>query len=347
MKEVIIDNFKINKDSNTFIIAEIGTNHNQDKEKAKKLIDAAANAKVNAVKFQIYHPLDIVSPQILTSQYGLDHLYKEKYWYEVLENHLKTPVEWFPELADYSRQKGLKVIATVHCKECADKMVNYIDAFKVASMDLTHIPLLKELSLYNLPLIISCGMANMSEIDDAVREIKKNTHQLAILHCVSNYPTAYEELDLNKIKLLSNIYSYPIGFSDHSQEVLSSAIAVSVGAKIIEKHITLDKKDKGPDHPFALEPDELSSLVDSIRKTELSLSNNFGTNDKRDYDKRSLYRRSILAKVNIKKGEKITLDKICYARPGSGIQPKFTDIIIGRTAKVDISEGDTITWNSI
>ncbi|WP_058953763.1 N-acetylneuraminate synthase family protein [Clostridium tyrobutyricum] len=347
MQKVEIANSVIDDNSKTFIIAEIGTNHNQCIEKAKKLIDVSAEAEVDAVKFQIYHPLDIVNKNILTSEYGLEKVYEEKYWYKVLENHLKTPTEWFPELSDYARKKGLKVIATVHCKECAEKMKDYIDAYKVASMDLNHIPLIEVLSEYNLPIIISTGMAYLSEIDEAIRCIEKKKNNICILHCVSSYPAKYSELNLNNIPKLQQLYKYPVGFSDHTMDVLSSVIAVSLGAKIIEKHITLNKFDIGPDHIFALEPQQLKELVNSVRKTEKAIKNQRFEIGNIQYAKRSLYRRSIVSCKKISKGTIITEDMLTFSRPGNGIEPKFINSLINKKAKIDIEEGHIITWDCI
>lgn len=348
MKETIkIGNKIIGNDKPTFIIAEIGTNHNQRKDKAKKLIDIAAKSNVDAVKFQIYHPQDIVSEEIKVDDYGLSDIYNETYWYNVLENHLKTPVEWFPDLSDYAHSLGLNVIATVHCEECMNNMMPYIDAFKIASMDLTHHFLLEKLSLTDMPIILSTGMSKTNEIDEAVNLIRKNNNQLSVLHCVSNYPANFEELNLNFIKTLKTMYSFPIGFSDHALDTLSSIIAVSLGANIIEKHITLNRNDQGPDHKFALEPENLNKLVKNIRKVELSLGTYERNISKKEMKKRELYRRSIIAKTDIKKGETITLDNIKFTRPGTGLLPKYYHLILDKVAIKDIKSESLINFNMI
>jgi len=333
----------------TFIVAELGTNHNQDIKTAKKLIDIAAEANVDGVKFQIYHPTDVVHKGIEVKEYGLEGIYREKFMWEVFQNYLMTPREWFPDILEYVDSKGLVAIATVSCKDCAQFMFdNDIAAFKVASMDLTHLPFLRQLAEFGKPIILSTGMGTLAEISEAVDTIKESGNtDLILLHCVSNYPAEYAELNLSNIKMLINAFNVVVGFSDHTMTPLSSAIAVALGAKVIEKHITLDRNTKGPDHPFALEPDGLRDLVSMIRETEKAVGTSSRSISEKEMKKRALYRRSLVAKEYIRKGEKITSDKVQITRPGSGIEPKFLDIVTGREAKKDIEKNTIITWEMV
>jgi sialic acid synthase SpsE len=346
MKEFKIGFKSIGGDNPCFIIAEIGTNHNRDINTAKRLIEAAKKSGCDGVKFQIYHPSDIVHKKIRTSEYHYENVYSEKYWYEVLEKHLATPRSWFPELIDYVRKLELTPIATCHCENCAKFMFdNGIDAFKVASMDITHFALMKEVARFGKPLILATGMSTADEIKDAVRNIlETGNNKLALLHCVSNYPSRAEELNLNNIKMLLSEFDLPVGFSDHSKGTLSASTAVAIGAKLIEKHITLDRNSKGPDHHFALEPHELQNMVEQIREVERSLGDFERELGETENKKRDLYRRSVIAGKNITKGERISESNVIFARPGNGVSPKDFESIKDKKANRNISESEQIQW---
>jgi len=340
--------FKINGESvspeDPYTIAEMGTNHDRQKSVAKELIDAAATAGVDAIKYQVYHAGDIVSKNISAEEYGFEEYYDAETAYEVFNEHLRLPRSWFGDLTAYASEQGLENVATVHCSDCADFVAGFdVQAFKIASMDLTHVPLLESLADYDLPVILSTGMASLAEIDTGVSTLRDNGHNnVAVLHCVSNYPTDPAELNLRNIPTIQDAFDVSVGFSDHTLSTLPPALAVTEGASIIEKHLTLDRERDGPDHPFALEPDELSTLVENI-----NLASEAGGETSRmltDRDKRTEYRRSIVSDTDIAAGEIVTEDSIRFARPGNGIEPRHVDTVLGMTVRTDVAVEQVLKW---
>jgi sialic acid synthase SpsE len=333
--------------SNPYVITEIGTNHNRDIETAKELIDVTAAAGADAVKYQIYHPEDIVTEGISAEEYGFDEFYPEDTAMEVYEKHLTTPKEWFPELCDYAAEQGLDNIATVHCRDCTSFVAECdMDAFKVASMDLTTLPLLAEIASYDKPIILSTGMGSLAEIDDAVATIRKEaTDWLALLHCVSQYPADPETMHLRNIPMLQSAFGLPVGLSDHTLSPWTSGFAVAHGASIIEKHITLDSSQQGPDHGFALEPDQLADLVEAVQAAGGSLGST--TRQLPDVGNREEYRRSVVADEAIVEGATIEEGDVRFARPGSGIEPEYIDRVLGSTAVRDIDAETPLQWDDI
>lgn len=344
MGVIDIANHQIGDNYPCFIIAEIGTNHNKNKEIAKELIDIAADAGANAVKFQTFRPTDIVHPEIPANAYGHFHTSEKKYWYEILENFV-LPESWYQELWNYAHKKGIIAISTAVSPDGVDFLMDLnVPAFKVASMDLNYFPLLEKLAKTKKTIILSTGMSYISEIDEAVRYIKKNGNdQIIITYCVSNYPAKPDQLNLKQIPLLEQIFNTPVGFSDHSLGTNSSIAAVALGAKVIEKHITLDRKMEGPDHSFSLEPLELKNLVSGIREVELAIRSKVGI-DPNEISKREEFRRSIVTKVKVNKGDIITMEKIQFTRPGNGIEPKDLEKILGCKVNKDLLPNTVLKW---
>ena len=337
----------IGKDHPCFIIGEIGSNHNRDKKTVIQLIDACAEAGFDAVKFQIYDPEEAFSKNEMTTDVKLDHLYGVKPWWEVARDVILMPKEWFGEMFVYAREKNLIPLSAIHRKEDAEFLLEFdLPAFKIASIDLYYHHLLKQLTAYKKPMIISTGMAYMHEIEETMNLLEQeDARDIILLHCVSCYPPKPGQLNMRNISMFKNIYDIPIGFSDQSTGTTSAAVAVALGAKVIEKHITLDKTYPGPDHPFALEPDEMKQLVQGVRETELSLgtSRRFISSDEEDI--RKMVRRSIVLKTDVQKGDKIALDKIKFARPGTGIPTNDFKFIDGRTVKQDLMAETVLQWN--
>lgn len=329
---------------NPYSIAEMGTNHDRDKMVAKKLINEAAAAGVDAIKYQVYHAGDIVTREICAEEYGFEQFYDAETAYEVFDEHLRLPREWFGELTEYAAEQGLDNVATVHCPDCAEFVSTFdVQAFKVASMDLTHVPLLEALAEYELPVILSTGMASLAEIDIGVSALRDNGHEaVAVLHCVSNYPTDPAELNLRNIETIRHAFDLPAGFSDHTMSTLSSALAVAHGASIIEKHFTLDRSRDGPDHPFALEPDELATLVDNLDVARQASGSK--TRALTDIQKRTEYRRSIVTDRDLSAGETVTEDAVRFARPGDGIEPSAIDSVVGMEIQTDLPAEHALKW---
>ncbi len=326
-----------------FIIAEAGSNHNGSLEQAKKMIDVATEAKADAVKFQIYQA------ENLYSKYTPEFSYlKGQNVYELIKN-IETPREWLKELARYCKGKNIDFLASAFDFDAVDILDKHVPAFKIASFEITDLELLKYAAEKGKPMIISTGMANLGEIEDAVNAIKSvGNEDIILLHCNSLYPTPVEVVNLKVIETMRTAFKVPAGFSDHTLGIHIPIAAVAMGTCVIEKHFTLDRTLPGPDHSFAIEPDELKEMVNGIRDVEKARGS--GIKEKSDLESEEMYikaRRSIHARVDIPKGSKITRDMLIIKRPGYGIKPKFIDIIVGREAKKDIKEDEWITWDAI
>lgn len=304
------------------IIGEIGTNHNGNLDTAYKLIDMASNSKIDTIKFQIYEACDIVSPLVKSSFYNYTNT-NHRYWKDYINTKLITPRAWLKELVPYAENKGLKTLATAHSIEGANYCLEHgIKSLKIASMDCNYYQFLDELSRLKIPLLLSSGMATKAEIIKASNTILKNQTDLTLFHCTSTYPTKYSEVNLEFLKFLKGI-SPQIGLSDHSQKNDIAMMSLVYGVSKIEKHITLDKNQDGPDHAFALDKDGLNNLVESIRNGELALGCEDKIMSKNELLNRDKYRRVAIAKNDLKIGTTLRNNNFIFARP-----PKlFKDIV--------------------
>lgn len=338
LKKIRIENKVIGGNQSCFIIGEIGSNHNRDKRTVKRLIDAASKAKFDAVKFQVYDPEEAFSKFVTTADVGLKHLYGNGPWWKIARDKILMPRSWFKEMFGYARKKNLIPFSAVHNIKDAKFLLDLgINVFKIASIDCNHLPLIKQIAKFNKPMIISTGMARIDEIDETMKTLDRlGNKKIALLHCVSCYPPRNEIINLKNIQMLKERYDCIVGFSDHSISNSFSVAAVALGARIIEKHITLDRKTKGPDHPFALEPNDMESLVESIRAVEKALGNKERVLSKDELMARKMIRRSVVAKTDIKKGEAVTLKKVKFARPGTGLSPNNFKQIEGKKALMPI-----------
>ncbi len=333
----------------SFLIAEIGSNHNRDKEVVFQLIDATAKAGFDAVKFQIYDAEEAFSKNEMTTDVGLEYLYGVRPWWEIARDKILMPREWFGEMFEYARKKKLIPLSAIHRVEDCKFLLQYgLPAIKIASIDFTYFQLLEELSKFKLPMIISSGMANEIEIDNTIKFLEEQKKEdIALLHCSSCYPPKEEELNLNNIINFKNKYKIPVGYSDHYSGKLSSSLAVGLGANIIEKHITLDKKFPGPDHPFAIEPTEMIEMVRDIRNIEKMKGSFSRKLSHKEIENKKMIRRSVVAKVDININETITLNKIKFARPGTGVQTYEFEEIKNKKVKKKICAETVITHEMI
>ena len=350
-KSIAINNIRIiGEGLAPYTIAEIGTNHNQDISIAKELILKAAEAGFSCVKFQTYEVDEIVGEGVTAKDYGLDKYYGDISAVEMFSKYLKTPKEWFPELNKTCREIGIDCATTIHGKHGLDWVNNMdFDLIKIASMDHNNLPFLK--SLVNsspMPILISFGMAELEDIDNAVEILTNHQPGVGLFHCVSVYPPKSFELRLSNIPFLARRYGLPIGFSDHSDDVVTALTAVALGAIIFEKHITLDRKSTGPDHAFAIEPIEMREYIQGISSLFTSLKNNeFSVLGERERIARSSYLKSIVAISDIPSGSVIDVNSLGFLRPGHGIPPKELDSIIGRVAIKKIPKGSLINWSNL
>ena len=343
IKEIKVNNKKIGKNHPTFIIAEIGANHNRDKRTAKRLIDRAADAKVDAVKFQTYKAEKIYSKK--TPKFKRD----SQKPFELIKS-IELPVSWYGELKEYANEKGLDFFSSPFDNDSVDELEKIkVQIYKIASFEIVDLDLIKYVAKKQKPIMISTGMASLEEIQDAVNTVQSTGNKkIILLQCTSLYPTKPELVNLNAIRTLEKKFGLPVGLSDHSMGIHIPIAAVAMGACVIEKHFTLDRKMKGPDHSFAVEPDELKRLAEYIRDIEKAKGD--GEKKVSEQEKEENYekaRRSIIAKQDISLGTIITEHMLVIKRPGYGIKPKFKNHVVGKKAKKDIKEDDWITWDMV
>jgi len=347
IKEFRIGNHKIGNGNPVFIIAEAGANHDRNLNQAKKLIEIAAEAGADAVKFQTYSAETLYSKKTPNPDYLKGKMEQNSVW--DLIKDIELPREWQGELADYTRSHNMIFMSTPFDYKAIEELeeLNML-AYKIASFEIVDLPFLKQIAKTKKPIILSTGMANLGDIEDAMNAIYEvGESDIALLHCNINYPPPFEDLNLRAIQTLKQAFQVPVGFSDHTMSTTIPSVSVALGACIIEKHYTLDRTLKGPDHKFALEPKELKEMVKNIRDTEIALGSPKKFMPQSESNLFKLARRSIIARRPIPKGKTIEADDLIIKRPGYGIAPKFMDIIIGRIAKQDIEEDDIITWDLI
>jgi len=348
-----------------FIIAEVGVNHNGDINLAKKLIDEAKKAGVDAVKFQTFKSEQLVTPDAEQAEYQTKNIGQKESQYLMLKK-LELSYSDFRELKNYCDNMGIIFLSTPHsCKEDIDLVSELSPAIKIASGDLTNLPMLEYVARKNLPIILSTGMSDLDEVKEAVDTIIPINKGLILLHCTTNYPTAIKEVNLKAMKTMADAFNLPTGYSDHTEGINVSLAAVVLGAVVIEKHFTLDKDLIGPDHRASLEPEKLASLVKGIREIEarlvkeepkailkeLKAEEAMGDGIKKPTEKEKevigVARKSIIAAENIKKGTIINEDMLTIKRPGTGILPKYINQIVGKAAKEDIKKDSLIKWEQI
>jgi len=331
--KIKIGNTSVGEGEPTFIIAEAGSNHDGKLEQAKKLIDIAAEAGADAVKFQAFKADKLFNK--VKNKEIVDKL-------EILEVHK----DWYEELLNYTDKKGLIFLSSAFDEDSADLLDSFgIAAYKVASYELTHIPLLEYIAEKNKPVILSTGMANESEVKEAVECIySAGNGQVIILHCVSQYPAEPGNVNLKSLLALKRIFDCPVGFSDHTETIYAPIAAVALGSTVIEKHFTLDKSLPGPDHAYALEPEELKQMVYRIREVERMLGTEEIKPTESEINERG-WRRAIYAACDISEETIITKDMLTIVRPSpeGSLAPKYLKELLGKRIKKNIKKGDFLT----
>jgi sialic acid synthase SpsE len=364
MSQVKIGGHLIGGKSPTFIIAEVGSNHDGKLEQAYRLIDAAKIAGADAIKFQIFkasrlYPKNIGTIKLNNKEFNL---------YNFLEKS-EVPYNWVPKLRTYCRKKRIIFLATPFDEESAEILdKNNIVAYKIASSELNHIPLIRYIAKKGKPMIMSEGLSGLSDIELAIDTVKKEGNdKIIILHCLSAYPAPMNELNLNFIKTLINVFGVVAGFSDHTTDpVLAPTLAVCNGAKVIEKHLSINKQLTGADHFYALEPGEFKQMVEKVREVD-----HYSNLERKKYLSRhkkilgsyrkviapceqEIYpgdKRSIFSVQPIKKGEKFSRKNIAVLRAERfltpGLHPKYFDLVLKKTAKRTIKAYKGIEWSDI
>jgi N-acetylneuraminate synthase/N,N'-diacetyllegionaminate synthase len=349
MKKVKIGERWIGDGKPIYIVAEAGINHNGDVDLAKGMINEAKTCGVDAVKFQVFKAEEFVSDPNSTHTYRSQGKLITEPQLDMFKRYEFEVDEW-KEIFEYCKNKNIEFFATPQNPSDLDFILSIVDmpVIKVGSDDLTNLELLEYYAKKNKPLIISAGMAYISEIEDAVNTIRNTGNKdLIVLHCVSSYPADAEEVNLRKILTIKQAFVVVVGFSDHTIGCTAAVGAVVLGAEVIEKHFTLDKNLPGPDHWFSANPDEMRELVDEIRFIEKALGSGIIEPTPKELEMRKIARRSIVASKNIAKEDFISKDMLDFKRPGTGLAPKFVEYIIGKKVKVDIKRNEQITFDKV
>ncbi|MGI8952504.1 MAG: N-acetylneuraminate synthase family protein [Chitinophagaceae bacterium] len=324
-----------------FIIAEIGNNHNGDKEAAKKLIDIAYDAGVDAVKFQTFRGIDIVTPLVKANEYEGWDTKGFEYWSDFL-NSIALPLEDHEEVFNYAKNKGLICFSTPESPRMVDFLEHLnVQLYKVASMDINNIQLLRRLAQTKKPIIISSGMAERKDIETALLILREN--QVVVMHCISDYPTEYKNVNLLSIKYIKEKFNVEVGFSDHSLGIDVTIASILLGARVIEKHITYSRAaEKKAEHHFSLEPSEFKLLVNGIRNVEAALGSYDLVRSSNEKVNKLKYRRSLHVNKDLSAGHILTHDDISVLRPATGATPSDYDFYIGKKLLIEKK-----SWNSL
>ncbi len=346
-KEIKITNKIINDDSKPFIIAELSANHLGKIKIAKKLILEAKKSGADAVKIQTYTADTMTINSSKKDFLVKSGIWKKKKLYDLYTKGF-TPWSWHKELFNYARKNKIILFGTPY-DETSLKFLKKLNnpIYKIASFEMNDHDLIKEALSTNKPTIISTGMSSIKEIDDMYSSIKNNKNKkIILLHCISAYPSNYSDLNLKTISTMKKKYNCVIGFSDHTLKIDSSLFAVAMGAKVIEKHLTLSRKMGGVDSKFSLEPHEFKKMTQMINDFFISKGKLNFSNRKNEKNMRNL-RRSIYVTKDLKKGEKFSIQNIRKIRPGKGLHPKFFKKILGKKSKKNISVGTALNWSHL
>jgi N-acetylneuraminate synthase/N,N'-diacetyllegionaminate synthase len=322
-----------------FIVSEIGSNHNRSLALAKEMVDASAEAGADAAKFQIYSAPTLYSAKD-DERLGYDGANVTN-----LIESVATPREWLPELSAYCAKKGVLFFASPFDMAAVDELDAVSELFKIASFEIVDLPLIRHAASKGKPMIIATGLANMGEIEDALNACREaGNGDVALLQCASCYPAPASIMNLRSMETMRRAFGVPTGLSDHTLGIHISVAAAALGASIIEKHFTMNRTMRGPDHSFAIEPPELAELVRQIREVELALGNGMKTGPaEEELFSYGYARRSLHARADIKRGTVITEDMLISKRPGHGIRPKYISWVTGRRAAFDIAGDSWIT----
>ena len=341
--EIQIGNFNINKSSEVFIIAEAGVNHNGDMNMAKKLIDIAAEAGVNAVKFQAFRTEHLILKDVVKAPYQTKTTDSQESQFEMLKK-LEVTKEQNLELLNYCKSKGILFLTTPFDEASLDELDELdLPAYKIASTDTTNLPFLKRVAKKGKPILLSTGMSFMSEIELALNEIYPYNKDVILLHCTANYPIDDCEVNLNVINTFKQKFNMLLGYSDHSVGIGAAPYAIPMGVKVLEKHFTLDNSLSGPDHKASLSPNELIEFVKITRKIERYLGTDLKYPTLSETKTRKSLQKNLVANKVIKQGELFTEENIIAKRTGGeGISALYCNNVYGKAAIKDFNKNDII-----
>ena len=345
---ITIGSRRIGTGEPTYIIAEMSANHGQDYDAAVRLVRAAAETGADAIKLQTYTPDTLtidcdnecfrIESGSLWEGRGLYDLYGEAY----------TPWEWQPKLKQLAEELGMDCFSTPFDATAVGFLEEMgVLAHKIASFELVDLPLLRRIAATGKPIIMSTGMATLSEIDEAVSALREaGAEEIALLKCTSGYPALPEEMDLRTIPHLAQAFDLPVGLSDHTLDVAVPVASVALGACIIEKHFTLSRDEPGPDAAFSLEPQEFKQMVDAVRVAEKALGSvNYAVGEREAKSRQ--FRRSLFVVEDIAAGELFSANNVRSIRPGDGMPPKYYEQVLGRKASQEIARGTPLAWEHV
>jgi len=330
------------------IIAEAGVNHNGNFKLARKLIDTAKEAGADAVKFQTFKTEKIVGKFAMQADYQKDNTGKEESQFDMVKR-LELSYDEFSRLKAYCDERDIIFLSTPDEKDSLDFLVSLgVPLIKIGSGEITNFPYLKQVAMSGLPIIMSTGMSTLGEVDKALNVLQRSgNNSVTLLHCTTDYPTRFEDVNLKAMLTLKEAFKLPVGYSDHTLGNETAIAAVALGATVIEKHFTIDKDLEGPDHKASLNPEELKDFVRAIRNTEKLLGDGIKKPSEREARISMNVRRSIVAARDLKKGTLLEESMLDYKRPGTGVKPEFAYLMIGRKLKRDIKEDELILWKDL
>ena len=330
----------------TLIIAEVGVNHNGDLDNAKKLIYEAVKCGADIVKFQTFKTEKLATPLAQKTAYQIKNTGKESLVQKDMLLKLELSDEDHIDLIKECKRNNIEFLSTAFDNESLRMLIKLgIKRIKIPSGEITNLPYLRLIGLSNLPIILSTGMSNMEEIDQAIKILTENGRDkssITVLHCTSEYPAPFGSINLKAMNTIRNTFNVHVGYSDHTLGIEVPLAAVSLGAEIIEKHITLNRNQIGPDHKASLEPCEFAKMVKGIRIVEESLGNEIKKPSNKEEANSLLVRKSIVAAINIKLGEKFTKENLTCKRPFNGLSPMNWDKLIGKKADRDYEKDEPI-----
>lgn len=343
--DMLIGQRVIGSGSNVFVIAEIGINHDGSVSQAEKLIDAAAECGADAVKFQSYRVDRLLIPsreRYVQQSDGSESAYQ-------MLRRCELSWESQEKLKKCADARGIMFLSTPFDEESADFLDSIgVPAFKIASADITHVPLLRHVASKGKPVLLSTGMSFLSEVADAVYNLRSfGAKEILLMHCVSAYPASPQHMNLRALQTLQSYFELSVGLSDHSEGILIPLIAVALGAVLVEKHFTLDKNAPGPDHKASMDPNDLKTLVKNLRDVEASLGDGRKRPSDVEEESRLFGRRSIVAAVDIRAHETIAQWMLTFKRPGSGLEPRNCEKLIGMTARRNIGKDTILQWEDV
>ncbi len=331
-----------------YVIAEAGVNHNGSVENAFKMIDCAKECGCDCIKFQTFKADALVTSNAPKADYQMRNTNGSNNQFAMLKS-LELNDREFEELKAHCDEIGIEFMSTPFDIESVDVLEKIgVTRYKISSGDINNKQLLQYVAKTGKSMVVSTGMSTIEEVRKAVDWIEQvGNHQITLLHCTSNYPTSYDEVNMKAMQTLQQKFGYPIGYSDHTKGDLASIVAVAMGATVIEKHFTLDKNMEGPDHKASLNVEELKEMVDDIRAVETIMGNGVKQPMKSELNTRSVARKSVVLAHNIQKGEILKKEDLVLKRPGNGLAPEYLDELIGKVLVRNMRAEEMITWKDV